>query len=482
MLAVSVELLLGTFRADPDGTANTGGQPRGEWPPAPSRLFAALVAADGTGARCRVTDGTELLWLEQLPAPVIHADPEIHQQPLESRFVVKHAGGWAKDKPDGDRRATVKTHQEYVARAGAVHRPGVRVAARDPVVVYRWDVDVPGPVLASLQRRAARIGYLGTADSPARVRVHPRLPESTPEHAFEPDRSGNLAVGVARPGDLRILDRMHAQWRERGASVTRLQFPALQHKARYRPPDATTSASAGEVVSWLRLGTAVPGRRVGALTALFKEAVLSQYQRIYGEPPAVLHGHGFAEHGYDLARFLALPDVGYPHSRGRIHGLALWLPANADESDCRRARGAAVSIRRLTGRGVDVDVAPRDDEARPLASNPSRWQRRSRRWVTAFPAIHERRRPLDLAEVSLWCRHAGLPAPIAFLSGRTPLATGAADLAPFEVNRPRRPGLPYSHLFVEFPEPVVGPVVLGAGRQRGFGLCVPLDMPTDRGR
>ena len=471
MLAVSVELLFGTFRGDPEGTANTGSQPRGEWPPAPSRLFAALVAADGTGARCRVTDGSELLWFEQLPAPVIHADAEIHQQRLESRFVVRHTSDRAK-----------KTHQEYVARAGAVHRPGVRVAARDPLVVYRWDVDVPGPVLESLQRRAARIGYLGTADSPTRVRVHTRLPESTPEHAFEPDRSGSLAVGVPRPGDLRILDRMHEQWRERGASVTRLQFPALQHRARYRTSDITTTAAAGDVVCWLRLGTAVPGRRVGALTALFKEAVLSQYQRIHGEPPAVLHGHAFAERGYDLARFLALPDVGYPHSRGRIHGLALWLPANVDESDRRKARDAAVSIRRLTGRGVDVEVAPREDEARPLASNPSRWQRRSRRWVTAFPAIHERRRPLDLAEVSRWCRHAGLPAPVAFRAGRSPLAAGAADLAPVEVNRPGRPGLPYSHLLVDFPEPVVGPVVVGAGRQRGFGLCVPLDMPPDRGR
>ena len=33
MLTISVELLQGTFRADPDGTANTGVLTRGEWPP-----------------------------------------------------------------------------------------------------------------------------------------------------------------------------------------------------------------------------------------------------------------------------------------------------------------------------------------------------------------------------------------------------------------------------------------------------------------
>ena len=47
MLAIAVEFLHGTFRGDPDGTANTGRLQRGEWPPSPARLLAALVAADG---------------------------------------------------------------------------------------------------------------------------------------------------------------------------------------------------------------------------------------------------------------------------------------------------------------------------------------------------------------------------------------------------------------------------------------------------
>ena len=471
MLVVSVEFLFGTFRGDPDGTSNTGHSTRGEWPPAPSRLFAALVAADGTGQRCRVTDGSELLWFEQLPAPLIHANPQICHQPLHPRYVVKHADGPAK-----------RTHQEYVARSGTVFRPGARVAVRDPRIVYRWEADVPAPVLKSLQRRAARVGYLGTADSPARVRIETRMPQSIPEHAFKPDDGGDMVLGIPQPGDVRILDRMYEQWCERGASITRLQFPALRHEAHYRSTRSTVTADSGEVVAWLRLGTAVSGRRVSALTALFKEAVLSQHQRIHGDPPAILHGHGFADRGYEIARLLALPDVGYRHSRGRIHGLALWMPPNSDDLARRKARDAAFGIRRLTGRGVDVTVAPREDETRPMAANPRRWLRRSRRWVTAFPAIHERRRPLDLPELSRWCRHAGLPEPVAFRSGRTPFVTAAADLAPVEVNRPGRPGLPYSHVELQFAEPVAGPVVIGGGRQRGFGLCVPVNDSPDHGR
>ena len=96
-------------------------------------------------------------------------------------------------------------------------------------------------------------------------------------------------------------------------------------------------------------------------------------------------------------------------------------------------------------------------------------------WITAFPVVHERRGVPGLAEVCRWCRHAGLPDPIAFRSLRAPLIPGAVDLAPAEVNRPGRPALPYSHVAFRFAEPVEGPVVVGAGRQRGLGLCVPVD-------
>ena len=465
MFAVSVEFLLGTFRGDPDGTANTARLSRGEWPPAPARLFAAFVAADGTRQDCRVTDGSELVWLEGLPPPFVHAHPLPHHQPLRQRYVVR-----------AERAPAKNTHQEYVGRSGTVSRPGVRVAPRDPQVVYRWDVTVPSDVLSALRLRAARIGYVGAADSPVRVRVTDRAaPERLTDSVFVPDDDGDLLLGVPRVGDVLILDHMYDQWRMRGASVTRLQFPALRHEVAYRSPARAAMPDRGEVVAWLRLGTAVSGRRVTILTTLFKEAVLSRHQRIHGDPPRLLHGHGFVGQGHEIARYLALPDVGYRHSRGRIHGLALWLPPGSDAVTRRRARDAAHDIRRLAGRDLDVAVGVRGDAARPMASNPQRWLRSSRRWITASPAIHERRRPLDLAELVRWCRHAGLPEPIAFRAMRQPLVPGAIDLAPVEVNRPGRPGLPYSHVELLFAEPVAGPVVIGAGRQRGFGLCIPAD-------
>ncbi|MDE2655109.1 MAG: type I-U CRISPR-associated protein Csb2 [Gemmatimonadota bacterium] len=462
MLVVSVELLHGTFRGDPDGTANTGGLSRGEWPPSPSRLFAALVAADGTGRRCRVTDGSELHWFVRLPPPVIHADADPRHQPLEPRYVVV--------SPRSPRKSA---HMEYVGRTGTRIRPGYRVTPRHPHVVYRWDTEVPPAVFDALRRRAARVGYLGAADTPVRVRISDSMPdvETSPAGVYQPDPAGDLAISVPREGDLELLDQMFDAWSTHGPGVGRSQFPALRHRVGYRSPAGRAAVDRGGVVAWLRLGRAVAGRRVSRVTAVFKDAVLSRFQAIHGEPPPVLHGHGFRRKGFDLARYLALPDVGDARSHGHIHGLALWLPPGSDAPERARIREAAFSVSRLHGHGVDVSVRPAD-ETGTGAATPQRWTRTARCWTSAFPVVHERRVPVDLQEVARWCRHAGLPAPGAFRSARAPFVPGGVDLAPVEVNRPGRGGRPYSHLMVWFDVPVTGPVVLGSARQRGLGLCV----------
>ena len=472
MLVISVELLHGTFRGDPTGTANTAGLELGEWPPSPARLLAGLIAAGGTGDRSSVSDGSELEWLEALSAPAIRAAADPWHQPLHPRYVVRSARGFAKNQ----KTRAVVNHMEYVGRQGALVRPGVRVSPRHPHVAYLWDVAAPPELLEALNRRAARLGYLGTADSPVRVRVGTRTPElPMAAEEFVPDPTGDHSIAVPVPGDVNRWDAMYDAWVAKGPSVVRSQFPGLRHTVSYRTPGTATPVGGGAVVAWFRLERAISGRRVTAVTGLFKRAVLRRYQDIHGEPPRVLHGHGFASKGYDLARFLALPDVGYPRSRGRIHGLALWLPSGSDNALRVRVREAAQSIERLNGDGVDATVSLHARESRPLASSPSRWTRSSRCWVTAFPAVHERRGPLTLTEIARWCEHAALPKPVAFRSTRSPLTPGGVDLAPVEVNRPGRRGLPYSHVQLWFAEPVRGPVVVGSARQRGLGLCVQVD-------
>lgn len=471
MLAVTVELLHGTMRADPDGLAHTGQLRRGEWPPSPLRLLAAFVSADGTRERCRHTDGSELAFLEGCGAPVIYADPpqRVHHQPLQARYVVAQTG-----------KAVTGTQQEYIGRRGAAIRPGVRVAPATARVLFVWDVDVPDSVMRSLALRAARIGYLGAADSPVRVKVSDELAHDLPE-PYEPDPAGQIIVGVPAAGVVAVMDAHFDRWTVEGASVTRSQSPGLRRLAAYRAPGRSPEPLPPEpTVIWMRLAPPVSGRRVSDVTKAFKDALLVHYQQTHGDPPDLLHGHGFDRPGYELARFLALPDVGHSRSRGRIHGLALWLPPGEPtvEGWCRDALQNVT----LYGAGFSVGLTPWAGEDRPWAANPKRWRGPARRWATVFPALHERRvRQLELTEVARWCAHAGLPEPSSFRASRSPLIPGGVDLRPAEVNRPGREPRPFSHVELIFDRPVDGPVVIGAGRQRGLGLCAPLPVRTDHG-
>lgn len=477
MLIATVEFLLGTYRADPDGTAHTGRLERGEWPPAPSRLFDAFVAADGTRDRCQHTDGTELELLESAPAPLIEATDDTCHQQLQPRFIVKQGV-----------RSVKGQQQEYVGRASAPVRPGVRVAPRVPTVRYLWQTDADDLKLRSLQLRAARIGYLGCADSPVRVRIE-RAPDDTafaPEAAFRPgvgdDMAPTVALGVPVAGRLAVLDAAFDQWLEHGPSFERKQSPALTTKARYaRPRRERLQETRGRIAAALILRPAISGRRVAAVAAAFKAAVLKRYtERHETESPSVLHGHGYGATGYDLARYLSFPDVGHSRARGRIHAVALWLPADCDETLVQAVRETVHSIRRLAGPGVNVGADVWGHQQRPFAAQPRRWTRSSRRWATVFPAIHERHVEVTLEEVSRWCDHAGLPQPAAFRSSRAPLVEGGVSLTPIEVHRPGKPQRPYSHVELLFDEPVTGPVVIGSGRQRGLGLCMPVDDRPER--
>ena len=119
--------------------------------------------------------------------------------------------------------------------------------------------------------RAARVGYLGASDSPRPACALRRgcPPSAASSDTFMPDRRGDLMIDVPEPGRLQVLDRMYDEWCARGASMSRLQFPALQHGLPYRSPGSAEPVDRGEVVAWAtprRGGLGPPSlRRDGAV-------------------------------------------------------------------------------------------------------------------------------------------------------------------------------------------------------------------------
>jgi CRISPR-associated protein Csb2 len=472
MLSISVDLLHGTIRADSaENVALSGAQPSGEWPPSPARLFSALVAGDGTRDRCRVTDGSELLTLEGAVPSRIHADPraQVLVSPLQERYVVvdeRHA----------------QTTQNYPARQARPVRAGVRLAPATPRIVYVWDeLSPPEPIVESLTARAARVGYFGCADSPVRMRVATSdITAEAPPSVWTMDEAGSTTLPVPYPGFLDVLDDAYDRFTS-GELVRRAWLPT--RLARYRAPDDQHPAMEDRpTVLSVRLNPAVSGRKVLAVTETLRAAVLEGYQRHVagsaGAVPQVLHGHGIRGDGYEHARWLALPDVGFAHSRGKIYGAAVWLPPGTAPEVIEGVRTTILRLHELVRPGrFKAKVQAFEGEARPLAANPDRWRGPSRRWVSAFPVMHERWQPggPDLREVGRWCRHAGLPTPLGFRSVTVPLLRGAVSLRPHEVRRKDREVRPFTHVRLAFDEPVTGPVVIGRARQFGLGLMAPLD-------
>lgn len=458
MLIFDVELLHGTYRADPDGSAPTGRQALGEWPPSPARLLAALIAADGTRDRCRRTTGGELSLLAAADPPTIHADPDPHHQPLHERYVAGQ-----------DRQRSQQ--QEYPARKGVLVRPGVRVAPRNPSVRFVYDIELGDDDMAAIEYRVARVGYLGCADSPVKITVA-RSTGVGDGHgdAWTPDDAGAEIVNVHTRGDVERWEAAFDAWSELG--VARSQARRHQPRAMYRhPDDPIPHPDQGRVRVWLAFKRPVAGRQAAVVAHALKQAALSRYQ---GDPPAWLHGHIDSRAEYQIARFLVLPNAGHHHSDGQIHGAAVWVPGGIDETEARNLNAALSPMPSLLlagGRRIEVDRFRRG-----WTTNPRRWRGPARRWVTVIPAVSDRHGRIDSEAVVRWCEQAGLPKPVHYRVSRKPLLPGGIDLHPSETRRPgHSQSRPYAHIGLIFDEAIEGPVVIGAARSYGLGLCAPCD-------
>lgn len=464
MIVFDVELLHGTYRADPDGSAATGQHTRGEWPPAPSRLLAALISA-GDPDVAESAGGVELETLASAAPPIICADSgaAVHHQRLLERAV---AGQQRKNNQ----------HQEYPARVGVIVRPGTRVAPRSPRVWFCYDLDVADDMLDRLRWRAARVGYLGCADSPVKLTVARR--DMPPGSAmWVPDPDGSQVVNTHQAGDPQRWRAAFDAWRDHG--ITRRQMIRHQHKTLYRPPhEPLPEMGTGRVLAMVRFAVPPAGRRAVLVAHSLKQATISNLDAMGFAVPEWVHGHVGGSDDYQLARFLSLPFAGHPRGNGRISAAAVWAPADAPADEARMLAQAvhAISLLRL----ADGTVLRVDRAGRSWTASARRWLGPARRWTTVLPAVSDRHPRIDSTAVARWCEQAGLPRPEDSVVSRTPLLPGAVDLHPFETRRPgHTQNRPHAHVSVLFAEAVQGPVVIGAARSYGLGLCAPDDPSPD---
>ena len=209
-------------------------------------------------------------------------------------------------------------------------------------------------------------------------------------------------------------------------------------------------------------------------------------------PPEWLSGHrkdGTSASVPHLA-LVPLPFVGAPYADGRILGLALVLPEGLTPEEAGRClepvlrdsvTGLPKEQRLFDGEWFECTLELETRERPPANLRPAKWTSSSSVWASVTPLVLNRHfegndRWEQAAEsVKDACEHIGLPRPRRVLLHPVSRMEGAPHAREFPpVTRKRDGGRQsHSHAVLIFDEPVAGPVLIGAGRFRGYGLCQP---------
>jgi len=233
-------------------------------------------------------------------------------------------------------------------------------------------------------------------------------------------------------------------------------------------------------------------RSVLAVVQRWREAILSKCNGLPAPVRELLSGH--ACDGSPLDRphlaFLPLACAGHPRAADRLRGMALALPAGTASGDRCAAQRAIAEVRRLVLGPLGVwAVRPATAGAPSAALRPetwTAWPRGATQWSTVTPFVFDRHpkakqgaqhRREVAALVTRACTTIGLPPPREVIVTQASLHAGVPPSSQFP--RPRRKDgseRRHAHATLVFDAPVRGPIVIGAGRYRGYGVCRPLDI------
>lgn len=483
MLGLEIEFLAGIIvaRRVDDETAL-------DWPPQPDRIFSALVAS--WGARGRNDDERAALeWLERQEPPLIEASG-ISTRSAPIVYV-----------PPNDAKTSTILKLDVIPERR--QRQGRRFPTGRPIdstMRLVWGTEPDERMLAHLDAIARDTSYVGHSISLTRCRFMP-IDVAAVRELKPPSRR-------VYQGRLEELERaFHASIRPSpGDPVASQDTPLV---------DAAIGQSVFSA-AWVVLaddGGRAPDIRATAMVARkLRDALMAAWP----DPiPEWFSGHddqGHPSKGPHVA-IIPLADVGWEKSEGRLMGFALVIPRRITPRIALEALGA--SVRRLIERSgepaegrVDLHYAPGMCWHLRPTFVPQRASLRAGRylgiqpagdtndrepvahvWATATPIALDRypkgkspdgrRREMELS-IGAACKNIGLPEPKAVsINVGSSLRGSPASSVPRDAQPWQRWQLPRSlqgrhlvHATIEFEDAVQGPVVLGAGRFAGLGLCV----------
>lgn len=506
MFALGIRYLNGWAMATHPADRN-----RAEWPPHPDRVFMALAAAhfetDGDADEHRALE-----WLETLPPPALAASPAEERLVLPTYVPVNDT---QISRPENDSQAKLGKRLASIAtidnlkqakNAGLAILPEYRsrqqipfpvAIPENPCVYLIWpQVTCPTSHTAIMASICEKVTSIGDPSSFVQMWIDSDPPSPTllpNERGIRSGHSLRVFGKGAESGRLQRLQDHHELEQKNGK---RSQIPCEWMS--YAPPElglaSSRDLSHSVFDSNLLILRRVDGPRLGLestlqLTEALCNTMMSQCP--VQPPPAWVSGH--TAEGSPLQEphlaFVPLPHVDHRHAEGHLLGVAVAVPRDISSVEQKRCLGAVL----FDGQGLPRELEIRmgrigvwklkldegDDPRRALQSETwTAGQAGADRWATVTPIVFDRhpKKPGDAEQtIAISCERIGLPIPKDIILASVSMFVGSPHARRFpNIQRKTGGNLHHTHAILMFDEPVIGPVILGAGRYRGYGLCRPL--------
>lgn len=476
MLTLDVEWLTGVARLARDPS-----DPEPDWPPQPDRVYSALVAS--WGALGEPADaGAALEWLERLGPPQLFCAKIASARPAVDVYVPVNDKRLEKALPDR-RTRQARRFAACALPPGPVH------------LRLQWDATPEAEHLGALCDLAAATSYVGHSASLVRLRFQ--------DDAEPVDDLGTEDIAAAPyPGRLAELKRLHERHmggdaRARPRPSPRLPAPeAAAPRANVFSPEWLVLAHAGGDRPDLYAATALARRLRDAIASALPDPV-----------PSWASGHdadGTPARDAHMA-IVPLANAGWEHGDGRLMGLGVVLPheIRSDWDDRTPAKwkekrdfeGALATLGDENG-VIELKLGRAGVwklEIQPVPTRRSldthRYTKQACIFHTVTPIALDRQlksegaaaREEAAAMIARACANIGLPEATHVEVFKHSAIRGAPPAWP-PSGAPARPtwarpqflkSRKLIHARIEFADPVDGPVILGAGRFAGLGLCLP---------
>ncbi len=519
MFALGFHYLNGWSMAAADGARKE----QAEWPPHPDRVFMALAAAwFETGEDAE--EGEVLRWLENLMPPEIAASDATTRTTVVSYVPVNDIR--TGKLPKNNDLKELKKKGLALLPEHRVRQPRKFPAAipADPIVYLIWQNIELGKFRKGLEQLATKVTHVGHSASFVHVWVEENIEiQATWKPSKEiaerrlripvAGRLNNLArtcnrTNVIEYSDLKTkADRLKGKEKKQINKIMEKRFggktPLSLHPvpSRWhgysRPKKTDYTKEIGSVFSPQLIVLTITGKRLFLSTTLkLIQALREMVMNSCSQQPAPEWLSGQKPDGKPSIKphlaFFPLPFVGDQHSDGRIMGLALALPRELNPYEAGKCldnflyhpeTGLAREHRFFDSKWFECCAELENREHPPKNLDSHTWTRASYVWASVTPVVMNRhfngKSKWEQAAESVIdaCAHVGLPRPSKVLLHPVSAVKGAPHARQYPQLVRKKDGGPqsHSHAVIIFDEPVQGPVLIGAGRFRGYGLCRPMD-------